>query len=142
MSTIRFHETTIATSPILKSRDGVPRPRHRPPGIDMASEARTARSRFYPVTVAYTAYAVSVLTFGLRAAAPTAILFIAAGALTWTLVEYLVHRFVLHGVFPDGPGRLRHALHVLFDSSHGDHHLRPWDGRHINGRFDSVPFAV
>jgi len=33
-------------------------------------------------------------------------------------------------------------LHILFDSSHGDHHARPWDGRHINGAFASVPFAL
>ena len=126
---------------ILKSRDGIPRPAIRPPGIDMASEARTARSRFYPVTIAYTAYALFTLEIALRADPATATLSILAGVISWTLVEYLVHRHVLHGRFPDGPGWLRHALHVMFDSSHGDHHLRPWDGRHINGGFVTVPFA-
>jgi hypothetical protein len=33
----------------------------------MVNEARTARSRFYPVTIAYTAYALVVLPLGLRA---------------------------------------------------------------------------
>ena len=26
--------------------------------------------------------------------------------------------------------------------SHGDHHLRRWDGRHVNGSVDTIPFAV
>ena len=127
---------------ILKSRDGVPHPTTPPPGIDLAYEARTARSRFYPVTVVYTAYALVVLVLGLRADVGTALLFIVAGATGWTLLEYLVHRYVLHGRFPDGSGWLRHRLHLLFDSSHGDHHQRPWDGRHINGGFATVPFAA
>jgi cyclopropane-fatty-acyl-phospholipid synthase len=127
---------------ILKSRDGIPRPALPPRGIDMAKEARTARSRFYPVTVAYTAYALVVLALGIRAEPGKAVLSVPAGAIGWTLLEYLVHRHVLHGRFPDGSGWPRHALHVLFDSSHGDHHLRPWDGRHINGGYASVPFAV
>ena len=37
---------------ILKSRDGIPKPAMPPPGTDMKAEARTARSRVYPVTVA------------------------------------------------------------------------------------------
>ena len=58
----------------------------------------------------------------------TAAGFIVAGAMSWTLVEYLVHRYVLHGRFPDGKGWLEHGLHRFFDTAHGDHHLRPWDG--------------
>ena len=123
---------------VLKSRDGIPRPTPPPPGIDMAAEARTARSRFYPVTIAYTAYALVVLALALRADPRTAMLSVVAGAVSWTLAEYLVHRYVLHGRFPDGPGWLRRRLHILFDASHGDHHLRPWDGRHINGGFASA----
>ena len=68
----------------------------------MAKEARTARSRFYPVTIAYTAYALVVLTRGVRADARTALLSVVAGVSGWTLVEYFVHRYVLHGRFPDG----------------------------------------
>ena len=126
---------------VLKSRDGIPRPIMPPPGTDMKVEARTARSRLYPVAIAYTAYALVVITLGLRSDTATAALFIAAGVASWTLLEYLVHRHVLHGRFPDGRGFVRHALHRAFDRSHGDHHLRPWDGRHINGGFDTVPFA-
>jgi len=127
---------------ILKSRDGIPSPVPPPPGTDMAEEARTARSRFYPVTIAYTAYALVVLGLGLRADTQAATMATLAGVLAWTLVEYLVHRHVLHGRFPDGPGWLRRRLHTLFDPSHGDHHARPWDGRHINGGFATVPFAL
>ena len=127
---------------VLKSRDGIPGPTTPPPGTDMAHEARTARSRFYPVTIAYTAYALVVLALGVRADARTAILFMVAGTVCWTLVEYLVHRYILHGRFPDGPHWLKHRLHRVFDPSHGDHHLRPWDGRHVNGSVDTVPFAI
>jgi hypothetical protein len=127
---------------ILKSRDGIPRPTPPPPGTSIASEARIARSRFYPVTIAYTTYALIVLAGGLRVDSATTIVFALAGAISFTLVEYLVHRYVLHGRFPDAPDGLRHTLHVLFDASHGDHHLRPWDGRHVNGGFSTVPFAI
>jgi sterol desaturase/sphingolipid hydroxylase (fatty acid hydroxylase superfamily) len=127
---------------ILKSRDGIPRPTTPPPGVNLAHEARTARSRFYPVTMAYTAYALVVLQRGLHTDAGTTTTFFLAGVAGWTLVEYLVHRYVLHGRFPDGPGWLRRRLHVLFDASHGDHHERPWDGRHVNGGFSTVPFAA
>ena len=127
---------------VLKSRDGIPLPTIPPPGTDMKAEARTARARLYPVTIGYTAYAAVVIALGLRSEAGTAALFVTAGGVGWTLLEYLVHRHVLHGRFPDGPGFVRHALHRVFDRSHGDHHLRPWDGRHINGGFDTVPFAV
>src|SRR5262245_59696199 len=127
---------------VLKSRDGIPRPTPPPPGTNLAKEARTARRRFYPVTIAYTAYASVVLTLGLRADPWSASIAFVGGAIVWTLVEYLVHRYVLHGVFPEDSGWPRRQLHLLFDSSHGDHHARPWDGRHIYGAFASVPFAL
>src|SRR5438046_928535 len=41
------------------------------------------------------------------------------------------------------PGRgLNHGVHRFFDTAHGDHHLRPWDGLHINGGFDTIPVAI
>jgi sterol desaturase/sphingolipid hydroxylase (fatty acid hydroxylase superfamily) len=127
---------------VLKSRDGIPKPSVPPPGIDMAKEARTARTRFYPVTVAYTLYALVVLSLGVRARPLTAAVCFVAGAVFWTLLEYLVHRYLLHGRFPDGKGWLEHRMHRFFDPAHGDHHLRPWDGRHINGGFDTLPFSI
>jgi sterol desaturase/sphingolipid hydroxylase (fatty acid hydroxylase superfamily) len=54
----------------------------------------------------------------------------------------MVHRYVLHGVFPDGPG-LQHWRHRLFDHLHVEHHKRPWDGNHINGTIrDTGPFLL
>jgi hypothetical protein len=63
------------------------------------------------------------------------------GLAIWTLVEYLVHRFVLHPPFPDGKGILRHALHRLFDNLHWEHHERPWDGNNLAGSLSqTLPF--
>jgi sterol desaturase/sphingolipid hydroxylase (fatty acid hydroxylase superfamily) len=126
---------------VLKSVHGIPAPVY-PPGVDLAKEARTARSRFYPVTVVYTAYFLAILPLALRRSALETLASIALGIALWTWVEYMVHRYVLHGRFPDGAGRLRHALHRFFDTMHGDHHLRPWDGLYINGFLDSLPFAI
>ena len=126
---------------VLKSVHGIPLPVY-PQGIDLPREARTARRRFYPVTILYTAYAVVVLGLALRVRPWTAIAFFALGVAVWTWLEYTVHRHVLHGRFPDGPGWLQHRMHRFFDTMHGDHHLRPWDGMYINGFLDSLPFAV
>jgi dihydroceramide fatty acyl 2-hydroxylase len=126
---------------VLKSVHGIPLPVY-PPGIDLPREARTARRRFYPVTILYSAYTVVILALGLRARPWTTLAYLALGVAIWTWLEYRVHRHVLHGRFPDGSGWLQHGLHRFFDTMHGDHHLRPWDGMYINGFLDSLPFAV
>ena len=126
---------------VLKSVHGIPFPTY-PQGIDLPREARTARRRFYPVTILYTAYMLVVLPLALRRRPWQALAFVALGVAVWTWLEYTVHRHVLHGRFPDGPGWLRHHLHRFFDTMHGDHHLRPWDGMYINGFLDSLPFAA
>jgi len=126
---------------VLKSVHGIPFPSY-PRGVDLPREARTARSRFYPVTVLYTAYFVVVAALGLRARPWATLAYAALGVVLWTWLEYMVHRFVLHGRFPDGAGWLQHRLHRFFDTMHGDHHQRPWDGMYINGYLDSLPFAV
>ncbi len=125
---------------VIKSIHGIPFPTY-PRGVDLAKEARTARTRFYPVTILYTAYTLVVVPLGLRSRPAAALAYLASGVALWTWVEYLVHRFVLHGRFPDGRG-WRHLLHSLFDRMHGDHHLRPWDGMFINGFLSTLPFAV
>ena len=107
-------------------------------------EAAKARARLYPSTALYGAYAFTLLAWvlvrpGHRAAA---LLFLALGVAAWTVVEYFVHRYVLHGRFPDGPSPVEHFLHVRFDPLHWEHHARPWDGEHINGRLrDTLLFA-
>jgi sterol desaturase/sphingolipid hydroxylase (fatty acid hydroxylase superfamily) len=126
---------------VLKSVHGIPAPLY-PPGVNLAREARTARRRFYPVTVLYTAYAITVVALGLRTHPGATLAYLALGVAVWTWAEYMVHRHVLHGRFPDGPGWLQHGMHRFFDTMHGDHHLRPWDGMYINGFLDSLPFAA
>jgi sterol desaturase/sphingolipid hydroxylase (fatty acid hydroxylase superfamily) len=128
--------------PLLKSISGIPDPLFPvPPGVVLADEARTARRRFYPVTILFTTYSVTVLLLAFRFHPGYAITYLALGVAVWTLLEYLVHRYILHGPFPDGSGFLKHRAHTFFDTMHADHHQRPWDGMYINGYLDSIPFA-
>lgn len=105
-----------------------------PGGIRSAVEARKARHRLYPVTVVYTVCSLALL--GLCLASQhwlRGLLFYAAGYAAWTWIEYEVHRYILHGRFPDGAGLWQHFLHKSFDHLHLEHHARPWDGNHVNG---------
>jgi sterol desaturase/sphingolipid hydroxylase (fatty acid hydroxylase superfamily) len=47
-----------------------------------------------------------------RGAAWTSLVLVVVGWSSWTLIEYLLHRFVLHGVYP-------------FSQWHAEHHRRP-----------------
>jgi len=106
-------------------------------------EARTARHRLYPVTVVYSGYALLVLGLGLRSHHVVLVIaFFTLGMVSWTFIEYLVHRYILHGIFPDGPG-VQHYLHKSFDHLHEEHHARPWDGHHVNGTLrDTAIFVI
>ena len=106
-----------------------------------ASEARKGRRRLYPVTAIYTTLAFAALGYGLSSRPAEAALAYVLGLLSWTLLEYFLHRYVLHGAFPDGPG-LKHLLHLAFDHLHIEHHKRPWDGSHINGTVKDSWFIV
>lgn len=96
------------------------------------------------MTVLYTAYALAVLASGLRSPRPlVGLALFLFGTVAWTLIEYKVHRYILHGRFPDGPGLYQHFLHETFDHLHWAHHERPWDGNHINGTLkDTLPFVL
>lgn len=119
---------------LISGRVGMPPIRFTGQRIDLAAEARKARRRLYPVSVVYSAYAATVLALGVPAHGPwRPLAFFAGGTLAWTLLEYLVHRYILHGRFPEGPGMIQRWLHRSFDSLHTEHHARPWDGNHING---------
>jgi sterol desaturase/sphingolipid hydroxylase (fatty acid hydroxylase superfamily) len=109
----------------------------------LADEARKARHRLLLPTLFYPAHFAIVLAFALRTGEYARVAgFVAFGLGAWTLVEYLVHRYILHGRFPDGPG-IRHLLHRQFDHLHLAHHERPWDGNHVNGTLkDTLPFAA
>ena len=126
---------------ILKSVDGIPLPEF-PQGVVLADEAKKARRRFYPVTILYTTYAAIVVPLALYSRPLVTLASLALGVVIWTWLEYIVHRFILHGRFPDGKSWLKHRMHTFFDTMHGDHHQRPWDGLYINGYLDSIPFAV
>jgi hypothetical protein len=61
------------------------------------------------------------------------------GLLAWTLVEYLLHRFVFH-FSPRNPPAWLHRLIFLF---HGIHHVQPWDkARLVMPPGVSIPLAV
>ena len=109
-------------------------------------QADLARRKLYPLTMFYTLYTILVLSLGFSTAHPwTTVAYFFAGCIIWTLVEYLFHRYVLHGRFPPGKGLLRRFLHERLDPLHWDHHLRPFDGDHISGELkDILPlfFAV
>jgi sterol desaturase/sphingolipid hydroxylase (fatty acid hydroxylase superfamily) len=121
-----------------------PLPARTPSGVVLSAEARIARRRLWPSTIVYGAASATLLGFCLHRYGPAACLpWLVAGASLWTWVEYLVHRFVLHGAFPDGPGAWRRFLHRGFDHLHWHHHREPWNGLHINGSLpDSAPVAL
>jgi sterol desaturase/sphingolipid hydroxylase (fatty acid hydroxylase superfamily) len=102
-------------------------------------QAALARHRLYPLTIFYTVYAVLVFAIASSSKHPwTSVVFFAAGSVTWTFVEYLFHRFVLHGRFPPGEGLIRRFLHERLDPLHWDHHARPFDGSHISGELKDI----
>jgi hypothetical protein len=110
--------------------------------IRWAEEARKGRRRLYPTTVVYAPLTTAALTWAARSNAARAAVAWALGVAFWTWLEYFVHRYILHGTFPDGPG-LSHWTHRFFDHLHVEHHKRPWDGNHINGTIkDTAPFLV
>lgn len=110
-----------------------------------AQQAAISRRRLYPLTAFYSAYAIGILVLVARSPRPgLGLAFAAAGIPTWTLVEYLFHRYVLHGRFPKREGRIGRFLHDRLDPLHWEHHERPFDGLHISGQVsDLLPvFAV
>jgi len=128
---------------LLKSEVGpFPEPTF-PRGIDLHAEDRRARRRLYPVTVVYIPYFLVLLGLAVRSRhGGRALGFAAMGVAAWTLVEYLVHRHILHVAFPNEGGPMRRWLHCMFDASHADHHARPWDGNYINGHLDTLFVAA
>ncbi len=114
-----------------------------PQGIDLELEASRSRRRMWPVTVIYSVYLLALLTLAWRSShLVRALAFSLVGLAAWTLMEYFVHRFILHVAFPARKNWVSLALHRLFDASHADHHAQPFDGYHINGHLDTLFAAV
>ena len=102
-------------------------------------QSRIARGRLYPLTIFYTTYSLALIVVGLRSAHPLlAIIFYLSGIPMWSLVEYLFHRYVLHGRFPSGQGFIRRFLHERLDPLHWEHHEHPFDGWHISGELKDI----
>lgn len=133
-------ESSISPSAGSKAKDREATARADIPfGVYKRQQARISRHRLYPVTIFYTVYMLIVLALALRSAHPwIAIGFFAAGIPVWTLVEYLFHRYVLHGHFAAGKGLIRKFLHERLDPLHWEHHKRPFDGHHINGEIKDL----
>ncbi len=65
------------------------------------------------------------------------LLFIPAGILTWTLIEYVLHRFLFHLEFKGQAGLLFHRI------VHGAHHEVPNDPYRVGTPLGiSIPFAA
>ena len=127
---------------LLKSEVGAYPELHVPAGIDLKAEDHKARRRLYLVTIIYSIQLLVLLAFAIRSRhALLALGFVALGVALWIPIEYWAHRYILHGVFPKR-GLLGSLLHYLFDSSHSDHHARPWDGMYINGHLDTLWLAL
>ena len=78
-----------------------------PFSVYKAEQARISRGRLYPFTVFYTTYAAILFVLVLRSPRPVlgVAMFLASIPL-WTLLEYLFHRFILHGRFPAHDGAI------------------------------------
>jgi sterol desaturase/sphingolipid hydroxylase (fatty acid hydroxylase superfamily) len=111
-------------------------------------QAAISRRRLYPVTAFYTLFSLLVLALAWRAGhLLLGLAFYLAGIPVWTFVEYLSHRYILHGRFKKSRHRWKlhkHFAHKVLDPLHWEHHERPFDGLHINGTLkDLLPlFAV
>jgi len=114
-----------------------------PKGIDSKVESAKARRRLRPITIIYTPLILLLAIFSFRSPHPAeAFGFVILGIIVYTPVEYLIHRYLLHGVFPDEGGSIAHILHRMFDGTHADHHARPWDGMYMNGYLDTLWAAM
>ncbi len=120
-----------------------------PSSVYKREQAAISRRRLYPVTVFYTCFSAIMLAFALRTAHPwMALAFFVAGVPMWSLVEYLFHRYILHGRFKQSKKFYKKfymgLMNKYLDPLHWEHHERPSDGMHINGELkDLLPlFAV
>ena len=121
-----FHDIAVSTQHDHATRV--------PFSVYKSKQARLSRHRLYPLTVFYTIYSAIVSVLAARSAHPwVALLSYWAGLPAWSLVEYLFHRYVLHGCFPRGEGIIKRFLRKRLDPLPCEHPERPFDGAHISG---------
>ena len=87
------------------------------------------RTHISVTLVLYTVFPTLLWIYGFKNGYITilgAILLFFAGMLTFTLVEYLIHRYIFH-IEPTTPGRAKFVNHV-----HGAHHEHPKDKERIS----------
>src|SRR5947209_20255983 len=111
------------------------RPHGQPFAAYKREQARISRRRLYPMTAFYAAYSVFMLVLATRTAHPfIAFGFYLAGFPVWTFVEYLSHRYMLHGRFKKSQKWYKkwykNLANKYFDPLHWPHHERPFDGLH------------
>ena len=126
---------------MLKSQEPFPSTPWFPRGpIDLAAQRQTALQRLVPLVAFYSSFTSLVVGMAMAYAAnrALALAFFLLGVALWTPLEYFVHRRVLHGPFPDGPGFFEHILHKQFDHLHSEHHLKPSSGKTISGSLDQT----
>jgi len=125
-------------------------------------QAAISRKSLYRLSAFYYGYATIILILAFQSShAGIACGFLVASVAFWTFVEYLAHRFILHGRFPDGDeivliaaerrysfalnGRfpyaeriVQHYFHLRLDPLHWEHHRNPYDGHHINAKWHDL----
>jgi sterol desaturase/sphingolipid hydroxylase (fatty acid hydroxylase superfamily) len=127
-------------------------------------QAAISRQSLYRLSALYYGYAITISILALQSShARIGCGFLVAGVAFWTFVEYLAHRFILHGRFPDGDEIVlvaaqrrysfflhggfpyaerivQHYFHMRLDPLHWEHHRNPYDGHHINAKWrDLLP---
>jgi sterol desaturase/sphingolipid hydroxylase (fatty acid hydroxylase superfamily) len=113
-----------------------------PGQVSLKDEARKARRRLMPTTVTFLGLSALVIGAALRVGPAHRVAgFALFGILAFSFVEYSVHRFILHGRFPDGRGA-SHVLHRAFDHLHIEHHARPWDSNHNGGTLNDTLLPI
>ena len=108
-------------------------PRQIPLDVYKREQSRISRKSLYKTSAFYTSYAVIVLALASRSRHPiVGVVFFTVGMASYTLVEYVTHRWLFHAHFKNQPG-IEGYLHKIFDKIHTGHHDNPLDGEHING---------
>jgi hypothetical protein len=106
-------------------------------------QARKSRKCLYGTTIFYGTYGSIILYLALGSPHPfIAVPFYIVGLWSYTLIEYIAHRWMFHYHFKNVPG-IEGYLYRIFESVHNGHHANPLDGDHISGELrDLMPLFV